>query len=247
MANVDLPDEVATDRESLSGPESDLLDVTFDKGLEDTRSEDTNTVVEKLREYREEFMVGAEIARAQFDQKFGGLNPGSGRYALSRIRAGYFGFDSWEGTTNLTGMTAGGPVNWINDGHGTHLDGTDTSFGNPLRVGEDAVHVVCGIGEYSPSPKISAYKYEINEEPRTSIQSKWETTKTDIGIKWLDRAIILPEDSLFEMRAFPDVGGDAAPYLVGGSYIESRASQVFDPEEMSLDTSGNNADIVDQG
>lgn len=249
MVNVDIPDDVPTDREELSPEESGHLDTFFNRGLEDTRDEDTETVVEKLREYRGEIVTAAQIARAQFDQGFGGMNPDSGQFAIRRPQAGYFGFDSWEGLSHVTGLTAGAVVDWIDDSNPANLSGTDPtdSFGSPIKVGDEAVHVITGIGTYAPSPKISSVEWEINEEPRSIIQTKWEWTKTDLAIKWLDRAVILPENALFEAKIYPDLAGDDAPYLVGVSFIEHRASQIQDPANMTDDSSSTSDNIVAQG
>lgn len=247
MAEADIPEEIAPDRQPLSDREKSLLETFFERGGEDTRSEATQTVAEKIREYEQEVVEAAKIARAQFDQKFGGMNPGSGRFGIRRTHSGFFGYDSWEGNANLTGMTAGAPVAWINDGAPDNLGGTDTTFGNPLKVGDQAVHVIVGVGTYSPSPKLSGVEWEVNEEPRSIVHTKYEWTRTDLGIKWLDRALILPENALFEAQAYPDVGGDDAPYLVGLSFIEHRASQVLDPANMTDDTQSTSDNIVAQG
>lgn len=245
MVEIDTPDEVAPDREPLAGREEDLLEAYFERGLEDTRDEDTETVVEKIREYMPEVKSAAEIARAQFDQRFGGMQAQSGRFAVSRVRSGYFGYDSWEG--NIIGPTAGQLNTWINDGKPDQLGGTDTSFGNPLKVGENAVHVLLGLGELGSTVGYSSIKYELNEEPRSSIQVKWELTKTDIGIKWFDRPIVLPENALFEAQVYTDVSVDANPYFVGVSFIEDRASLDADPANMTDDSTSTSDNIVAQG
>jgi len=112
MAQVDTPNDIAPDRENLGGEEQRKLELAFERGLEDTRTLDTETVREKFQEYQEEIQQGAMIARAQFDQQFGGLNPSEGRFALSRISSGFFGYDSWENVGSLSG---GGINDWIDD------------------------------------------------------------------------------------------------------------------------------------
>lgn len=245
MPTVDTPAEVDTAQEQLSQKESRLLQSSLERGLEDTRSEATEVLVEKVREYMDEIQVAASIARSQFDQKFGGLNPKSGRFAVSRPRAGYFGYDSWEG--NLNSLTSGSTSTWLNDGAPDNLGGTDTTFGNPLKVGEEAVHIIFGVGTYSPSPKISAFEFELNEEPRSTVNVKYEWTRTDTGIKWLDRPMVLPENALVEAQVYADNDGADAPYPVGLSFIESRASQILDPSNMTDDSQSTQDNIVAQG
>lgn len=255
MPTVDIPDEVQTSRNPLSGAEVEPRDGTemrrfnrvFERGLEDTHTKDTEVIVEKLQEYRSELMVAAEIAKAQFEQPFGGLNPERGQFAVSRTRSGYFGYDSWEG--NLTGMTAGSVVDWIDDFNPDNLSGSDPgdSFGSPLKVGENAVHAILGFGTYNGSPKISTVTDRVNEEPRTTVSTKWEWINTDLSIKWLDRVRILPEDSLYEAKVYPDVDGDDDPFIVGVSYVESRDSEIADPANMTDDSTATSDNIVAQG
>lgn len=247
MPEADIPEEVQTSRSPLSDVEQERFDLLFDRSLEDVNTERRNVVLEKLREYRDELLVAAEIAKNQFSQPFGGANPERGNFAVSRIRSGYFGYDSWEG--NLTGMTAGAVDDWIDDFNADNLGGSDPgdSFGSPLKIGENAVHAIVGFGTYHPSPKISTITDRINEEPRATVDVKWEWTMTDTAIKWLDRVRILPEDALYEAKVFPDQAGADSPYLVGLSYIESRDSEIADPASMTDDTSSTADNIVAQG
>lgn len=243
MPNTDTPNDVTTNRQSLSGPEQKSLQLSFERALEDSRTLDTETVREKFEEYREEISVGAEIARAQFDQQFGGVNPSEGKFALSRIESGYFGWDSWENLGSLTGQSLN---NWLDDDTPDNLSG-GTGLANPLKVGEEAVHVILGVGTYHDSPKVKAIEYEVNESPRTAIRTKYEFTETDLQIKWLDRAIILPQNSLLAARLYAGQSGDDYPYLVGTSFIKYRASQEADPTNMTDDSQSISDNIVAQG
>jgi len=244
MAATDTPDDVSVNRQPLSGSEEKRLGLTLRRGLTDTRTLDTKVVAEKLDEYRDEINSAAQIARAQFEQKFGGLNPESGRFAISRIHSGYFGYDSWEDVPSLTG---GSLNSWIDDDTPNNLSSGQSGLQNPLKVGEQAVHVIMGIGTYHDSPKTTAVKMEINESPRASIKTKYEFTRTDVQVKWLDRAIILPENALFAAQAYADSDGDDFPFFVGVSFLKNRAAQEADPAEMTDDTQSTSDNIVAQG
>lgn len=243
MAQVDTPSQIATDREPLSEDEKSILDMTFERGFEDTHVEDTEVVREKIQEYQEEIAQAAEIARAQFDQPFGGMNPKEGNFAMKRIHSGYFGYDSWE---NAPSVSAGENNAWIDDGSPDNLNGS-SGISNPLKVGEDAVHIILGFGTYHASPKASSIKMRINDSPRSSVNVKWEFTRTDTQIKWLDRPIILPENALIAAEIYADNGGDEFLYPVGASFVKYRASQLADPAEMTDDTSDTGDNIVAQG
>lgn len=244
MPTTDTPKGVSTEQQPLSEREEKLLQASFERGLEDTSTLDTDVVVEKLQEYQGEIQTAASIARSQFEQQFGGLNPESGKFAISRIRSGYFGYDSWEDLADLTG----GETNaWIDDGTPANLTGGGSGLSGPLKVGEEAVHVILGFATYHDSPKVSAIDFEVNESPRTSVATKFEFTRTDLQIKWLDRAIILPENALFAAELYADTDGADAVYPVGVSFIESRASQTADPADMTDDSESTQDNIVAQG
>jgi hypothetical protein len=244
MANYDTPTEVSTDRQTLSESETKALQLAFERGLEDTRTLNTETVRAKLEEYSEEIGVAASIARAQFQQQFGGLNPAEGQFAVSRIHSGYFGYDSWE---NLGSLTSGELNDYIDSENVDNLSSGNTGFAGPIKVGEQAVHVIMGFSTYHDSPKTSAIKYEVNESPRPALKTKYEFTETDLQTKWLDRPIILPENSLFAARIYADVGGDDFVRPEGLTFIKYRASQIADPSEMTDDTGSSDDNIVAQG
>lgn len=243
MPQVDTPADVDTDQEQLGGKENSRFQTLMERGLEDTHTLDTEVVREKIQEYSDELRVAAQIARAQFDQPFGGLNPREGQFAASRIHSGYFGWDSWE---NLGALTAGTTTAWIDDGTPDNLGGS-TGINEPLKVGEEAVHAVLGFGSYHDSPKVSAIEYEVNRQPRSAVRVKYEWTKTDVQIKWLDRPLILPENALLAAQVYADTAGDDFPYLFGVSYIKSRASQEPDPANMTDDSQDTSDNIVAQG
>lgn len=244
MAQIDTPDGVSVDRQDLSENEQDRLENSFERGLEDTHTLDTEVVVEKMGEYMPEIEGAAQIARAQFDQKFGGLNPESGRFAISRIHSGYFGYDSWE---NVGELNEGELNDWIDDDTPDNLSSGDSGLQNPLKVGEDAVHVIMGVGTYHDSPKTTAIKMEVNESPRASVKTKYEFTRTDVQVKWFDRALILPENALFGAQLYADATGADFPFFVGVSFLESRAAQLADPSEMTDDSQSTQDNIVAQG
>jgi hypothetical protein len=244
MVQVDTPDQIATDRENLSQQEQRLLEASLERGLEDTYVEGTEVLRKKIQEYFDEIEQAAEIARAQFDQPLGGLNPREGTFAVSRIFSGYFGYDSWE---NVGTLTSGATNDWIDDDTPDNLGSGSSGINEPLKVGEEAVHIILGFGTFHESPKTSAIQLRINDSPRTAIRTKYEFTRTDTQIKWLDRPKILPENALLAARLYADNGGEDFVYPVGISFIEHRASQEPDPANMTDDSQDTSDNIVAQG
>lgn len=235
MPKVDSPARNGIERAELSEEEKSKLNLAVSRGLEDTRALDTQTVVQKLLDYTEEIREAAEIAKAQYDQSFDGLAPTSGSFGLDTIHSGYFGYDSWD---NLPELTAGETQVWLDNSVPDNLDGVGGVEG-PASVGEKAVHLVCGVGSYAESPKISRMNWRLNDQPRPSITTEQFFRNTDLRVKWLDTPIVLKEDDDVYAEVYADQGGMDAPYLVGLSFLKSKPMRILDPVQMAGTDSNN--------
>jgi len=235
MPKVDSPSRNGVERAELSEDEADKLNLALSRGFEDTRSLDTQVIVQKLLDYSAEIQEAAEIAKAQFDQTFDGQAPTSGNFGIDQIHAGYFGYDSWD---NLPDVTAGAVQTWLDNSVPDNLGGTGGIDG-PLTVGDPAVHVICGIGTYAQSPKVSRVRWRLNDQPRPSISTEQNFRNTDLRIKWLDTAIVLKADDDVFAELLADQDGSEAPYLVGFSFVRSKDMRELDPAEMAGSDSSN--------
>lgn len=235
--------DVEADTASLSDTEQNKLNSTFRRQLKDLRTLNTETFNEFLRQYRGEITTAAQVAKAQLQGSFDGMNPDSNQFGLTPISPGYFGYDSWDDMPQLTG----GAVNdWI-DGHSpTNLasGSANNSFGDPLRIGEPVVHVIIGIGSYADDPVTTRVQWEKNNEPEGSVYTEPAFRNTDLRIQPLDTAIILAENDQFGARVM--CGGEVgtnfedALYLVGVTFIETDELRNLD----AADFQGNDTSSV---
>lgn len=235
MPKVDSPARNGVERAELSEEEKDKLNLAVSRGLEDTRSLDTQTVVQKLLDYTEEIREAAEIAKAQFDQQFDGLAPTSGSFGLDHIHSGYFGYDSWD---NIPDLTAGDTQVWLDNSVPDNVSGSG-GVDNPLSVGENAVHLVCGIGTYAQSPKVTRLNWRLNDQPRPSITTEQNFRNTDLRVKWLDTPVVLKEDDDVYAQVYADKDGSDAPYMIGLSFVEAKEMRTLDPAQMAGTDSNN--------
>lgn len=236
MPTLNSTAQSGMERAELAQREKDRLNKAFQKSLEDTRSLDTETLVEKVQEYRDEIETAAEVAKVKLDGELGGSDPESGDFGLDYIHPGYFGYDDWDNIPDLTGGEAN---DWLDSHTPTHLAsgaGGD-SFTDPLGIGEPAVHIILGVGSYAPSSATTRVKFELNDQPQTAINTENAFRQTDLRVKWLDNAILLRPDDNVAARVF--AGGQAGQtyseslYPVGLSFIEARKMRHLDPVNMA--------------
>lgn len=229
MPKVDSPGRSGVERATLSDDEINKLDLAVKRGLEDTRALDTQTVVQKLLDYRAEIKEAAEIAKAEFDQTFDGMSPQSGNFGIDTIHQGYFGWDSWD---NLPSLTAGSTQTWLDNGVPDNLGGGG-GVNNPLTIGEPAVHVITAIGSYAQSPKISRVRWRLNDQPRPAVSTDASFRNTDLQLKWLDTPIVVKSDDDVFAEVYADADGEDAPYLQGLSFIQAKDLRTLDPANMA--------------
>lgn len=235
MPKVDSPARNGIERAELSDSEKEKLNLAVSRGLEDTRALDTQTVVQKLLDYTEEIREAAEIAKAQYDKSFDGLAPTSGSFGLDHIHSGYFGYDSWD---NIPELSAGETQVWLDNSVPDNLDG-DGGIDNPVTVGENACHLICGVGSYAESPKVSRLNWRLNDQPRPSITTEQNFRNTDLRVQWLDTPVVLKDDDDVYAEVYADQDGTDAPYLVGLSFVEAKEMRLLDPSQMAGADSSN--------
>ncbi len=189
-------------------------------------------IVDIFLRHQGEILLGAMVAKAQFDSEFDGEQPSAGKFGMTVIRACYLGIgDDWE---DAAPFTTGSPQNWIHSGTSL-LGGT---AGNPIRIGENIVHVVIGIGSLHPSPKIESIKFEIDGKEKPVLTLGYQLKKSDLKVRELDSSLIWKKDTTVLAKVFISAkygsSVDDYPYLLGVSYLRENVMRVHDPASVVL-------------
>ena len=187
-------------------------------------------IVDIFKRHLGEILLGAMVAKKQFSLSFDGETPKPGTFGMTLIRACYLGIgDDWE---DASPFATGSPQNWIHSGT-TLLGGT---AGNPIRIGENAVHVVIGIGSLHPSPKIESVFFKINGSDRPVIVTGWPLKMSGLTVKELNEALILRKNTTILGKVFisSKFGSTAEdyPYLLGVSFIPEEQMRIHDPADI---------------
>lgn len=186
-----------------------------------------------------EALLGAMIAKEQMDAEIDSEQPASNKVGGPiPIRACWLGIgDDWEDILGIYAgaqgvWTTGTPQRWIHSGT-TLMAGT---AGNPIRIGENAVHVIYGIGNLHASPKMESCQFTIDGKLKPILLAMWAQKQPDaLRIKELDNAVILKKNTTFLARVFYSAAFGAAvgtvldyPYLFGVSYVHEPQLREFD-------------------
>lgn len=192
-----------------------------------------------------EALVGALIAKEQMDAEIDSELPASNKVGGPiPIRACWLGVgDDWEDILGIYAgaqgvWTTGTPQRWIHSGT-TLMAGT---AGNAIRIGENAVHVIYGIGNLHASPKVESVEFTVDGKLKPILQLHWAQKQPDsLRVKELDNAIILKEDTTFLARLMYSNAFGAAvasvldyPYLFGVSYVKEPQLRVFEPTNATI-------------
>lgn len=200
-------------------------------------------IVDLYLRHQGEALLGAMVAKEQMDAEIDGEQPGSGKIGGPLpIRACWLGIgDDWEDILGIYGgaqgyWSTGSPQNWIHSGT-TLMGGT---AGNPVKIGENAVHVIFGIGSLHASPKIESVKFEINGKEKPTILTFWQQKMPfSLRVKELDNAFVWKKgDTILGKVFISGAFGDAVtqvvdyPYLIGVSFIKEPQLRLHDPSEI---------------
>lgn len=235
MPKVEAPGQSGLEMDQLSESEVETLNLAVSRGFEDTRTLDTQTFVQKLLDYKDEIRQAAEVAKAQFDAEFDGMMPQSGKFGIDLIHPGYFGYYDWD---NIPTLSADSTQTWIDNSVPDTMSGSG-GVNNPATVGENAVHLICGVGTYAKSPKITRLNWRLNDQPRPAINVDYNWRETDMRIKWLDTPVVLKEDDDVFAQVYANEDGADAPFLVGPSFLESKEMRILDADSMQGTGSSN--------
>lgn len=183
-------------------------------------------------------MIAKQIMNAEVDDEIPASNKIGGPLP---INAQWLGIgDDWEDTFSIYNgvqnqWTTGAPQNWIHSGT-TLMGGT---AGNAVRIGTNAVHVIWGIGDINPAPKIASVQFTVDGKQKPVIYPNWalkQSPSLTQLVKEFDNAFILKKDTTFLARVLfsANFGGPSAfvtdyPVLWGVSYIKEPVMRLQDP------------------
>ena len=199
-----------------------------------------------------EALLGGMIAKETMDAEVQGETPGSNKVGGPlAIRACYLGVgEDWEDLNGIYGgtqnaWTTGAAQPWI---HNRTLLMAAAAYGvapfAPVRIGENAVHVIYAISSIHASPKLESLQFTIDGKLKPILYCGW-AQKHAVGhtqrIKELDNAIILKKDTTILAEVFFSHAYGAEvdyvtdfPVLYGVSYIKEPALRILDPTTATI-------------
>jgi len=185
-------------------------------------------IIDLYQRHLEEIMLGAMIATEQMDKRFDGERPEAGKFGMVKPRAGFFGIgDDWD---SVAAFTTGSPQNWIHSGT-TLMAG---SGGNAIKIGENAVHTIIGIGSLHKAPKIESHQFTLDGKPKPIMLIREMQELSDLRFKELDVAFILKKNTtlLGKVIVGDQLGAVASaadwPYLIGASFVPEDVLRLHD-------------------
>lgn len=186
-------------------------------------------IIDLFMRHRIEILVGCIVAKDQMKKTFDGERPEAGKFGMVIPRAAFFGIgDDWD---SVRAFATGSPQNWIHSG--TALMGG--TAGNPIKVGENAVHVIIGVGSLHKSPKIESHRFEIDGKPKPIVITRQMQEFSDFRVKELDVAFIWKKNTTVLDKVFigDQLGAVASaldwPMLLGVTYTTEDVLRLHDP------------------
>lgn len=224
---------------TLTSAELKKFGLSFDRQF--IRQYPNRQIQDILQRHQGEILLGAMAAKEQMNANIDGELPDAGKIGGPlAIRACWLGIgDDWEDILGIHRGTQaywgpGEPRNWIHSNTSLLAGGTAD---RPIKIGENAVHVVVGLASYHPVPKIESIKFEIDGKEKPVLITKWaQLSPFSMKIKELDRGFIWEEDATILGNIFISAAFGAAiteaidyPYLFGASFIKEDALRLHDP------------------
>jgi hypothetical protein len=227
--------EVGLETRQANQQELDMLQQFYNRVLYDVRLEGDGRILRKYKQYEKEIQTALEHAKYKFGSEFQGHEPDSGKFGVSRIRAPYFGFNSWE---DCPDAVEDDTVTWLDNSVPTNLNGTG-GIANPLTVGEPVVHLVLGVSSKAQVPKADAVKFRLNDQPETVIPLDYQFSSTDIRAQFLQSGMFLREDDDVYAEFYGNEAGSESLRLEGLTFIQAKDYRELDPANVAGTDSDN--------
>lgn len=200
-------------------------------------------IVDIYNRHRAEILMGAMIAIKQMSKRFDGERPAAGKIGMVKPRAGFFGIgDDWD---DVSAFTCGEPVNWIHSGT-TLMASIGGVAGHAIKIGENALHIIIGVGSMHKSPKIESHHFEVDGKPKPIILTRLPQEFSDLRVKDLDVGFVFKKGSTLLGQVFLSTQAAAVaslldwPYLVGASFVPEDVLRLHDVETLP----GTTYDVV---
>jgi len=244
-----LADDLAMVTRDLTDKELVRFGRSFERQF--IRALPTKQMVDIHLRHIKEALLGGMLAKEQMDAEIQGETPGSNKVGGPlAIRACFLGVgEDWEDIYGIYGdtqgaWTTGAAQPWIHNSTTLMVGAGYAAPYDPVKIGENAVHVIYGISSIHASPKLESLQFTIDGKLKPILYCGW-AQKHAVGhtqrIKELDNAIILRKDTTFLAKAFfSRAYGDEVtrvtdfPVLYGVSYIKEPALRVLDPTTASI-------------
>lgn len=239
-----LADDLAMVTRDLTDKELVRFGRSFERQF--IRALPTKQMVDIHLRHIKEALLGGMVAKEVMDAEIQGETPGSNKVGGPlAIRACYLGVgDDWEDIHGIYGGTqnawsTGSAQPWIHNETSLMAAAAYGAPFHPVRIGENAVHVIYGISSIHSSPKLESVQFTIDGKLKPLLYCGF-AQKQAVGhtqrIKELDNAIILRKDTTFYAEVFFSEAFGAEvdfvtdfPVLYGVSYVKEPALRILAP------------------
>jgi len=187
--------------------------------------------IEMFADSLPEIVLGALVAKAQMKAQIEGEFPSPNAIAGPvPLEAYHMGVgEDWEDGFDAAAFTTGAAVDWIHSGT-PYMGGSDNKA---VKIGENMVIVILGIGTLHSSPKISAIQFTIDGKLKSPQRFGTVLKLSQRRWKRFPKAILGKKDTTILGQTFAATGFGATttdiPYLIGVSYIKEPAYRLLDP------------------
>jgi hypothetical protein len=194
-----------------------------------------------------DYLLGAMIAKKQFEMDFDGTVPYPGRFGMSRPRAQYFGLGDtwfywpWGDVATATAPTASAQDDWIHAGSlnlaGVTGAGMGGTAGNAIRILKSAVHVIVGVIDLAVQtqggiPNVESVQFTVDGKTKPVTVMSSTTAIARPAVVELDEALIFKNKTTMGCKAFLPKSQRTALALWGITYLPEAQTIVKDPDSI---------------
>lgn len=179
-------------------------------------------------QYKTEAMAGLMVMKKQTGGNFGGATATGDTFGIRPISPYNFTMDQWS----FSLATASGVNNWIDAATGI-LSGT---AGQPLKIGEGQVLVVCGYRSYATTPTAYALKVTEDGEQKPRVDVTEAMLATELKTQPLQDAYFWKKNTtvLVELFNSSSAASTDSPAFLGFSFVKGDLLRLLDAQNAGL-------------